>query len=592
MTRWLAVVALAVGLSACGSAPRSSDDDGRLLVVTTTTQVSDFARNIGGDRVDVHPLLKAERRSARLRGVGRRPRRPRAGRRDRGERCRAGGLVRPRRCAAPSPTRLVRRCVDRRDGGASGDPHIWTDPANAEIMATNIADGVRRGRPGRRGRRTPRTSPRTPPSSTRSTPRSAPRSARLANKQLVTDHDSFGYYVDRYGLDYVGSVIPSFDSQAELSPTDVHDLVASIKAQGVKAIFTEASLPPKTAAAIAREAGVKVVAGDDGLYGDSLGPPGSDGDTYLKMMEHNTRAIVGPCAESKLAGMTFDNLGYYTLAGAAMSPRDLIQEAARRRAARPRLVVHLRAVQRQGGGDAVGRGGRGVDDAADRHGGDEPQHPPPAGHRRLRDDDAPPHRRPLHARPRAGHRPDDAAIGLKPVTTAQLEDFAGLMRRLWHGETIIGHDGPAGTLAVPAPRRDVRRGHPARHHRVRPEHAAPRRAGVRPGRAAHVLRGRDAGALRAHGQGGGRARRARPGLSQGVVVPGDDRRPPARAGAAEEDRRADGHLPAGLRRPDGRDERLGSRRRWPGSVPTRSSPGTRGRSTRRRRPPSSSTSPR
>jgi probable F420-dependent oxidoreductase len=36
------------------------------------------------------------------------------------------------------------------------------------------------------------------------------------------------------------------------------------------------------------------------------------------------------------------------------------------------------------------------------------------------------------------------AIGLPPITTAQMEDFAGLMRRLWRGETIVGHDGPAG----------------------------------------------------------------------------------------------------------------------------------------------------
>jgi probable F420-dependent oxidoreductase len=35
-------------------------------------------------------------------------------------------------------------------------------------------------------------------------------------------------------------------------------------------------------------------------------------------------------------------------------------------------------------------------------------------------------------------------LGLPPVTTAQMEDFAGLMRRLWHGETIVDHDGPAG----------------------------------------------------------------------------------------------------------------------------------------------------
>jgi len=114
----------------------------------------------------------------------------------------------------------------------------------------------------------------------------------LANKKLVTNHDAFGYYVDRYGLQFVGSVIPSFDSQAELSSRELSGLVARIKAEGARAVFSEASLPPKTAETIAREAGVKVVAGEDALYGDSLGPAGSDGDTYLKMMRHNTRVIV------------------------------------------------------------------------------------------------------------------------------------------------------------------------------------------------------------------------------------------------------------------------------------------------------------
>jgi probable F420-dependent oxidoreductase len=36
------------------------------------------------------------------------------------------------------------------------------------------------------------------------------------------------------------------------------------------------------------------------------------------------------------------------------------------------------------------------------------------------------------------------AIGLSPVTMAQIEDFVGLMRRLWRGEMVLGHDGPAG----------------------------------------------------------------------------------------------------------------------------------------------------
>lgn len=38
------------------------------------------------------------------------------------------------------------------------------------------------------------------------------------------------------------------------------------------------------------------------------------------------------------------------------------------------------------------------------------------------------------------------AYGLPPITTAQMEDFVGLMRRLWAGEVVLGHDGPAGSF--------------------------------------------------------------------------------------------------------------------------------------------------
>jgi ABC-type Zn uptake system ZnuABC Zn-binding protein ZnuA len=114
-----------------------------------------------------------------------------------------------------------------------------------------------------------------------------------SRRTLVTNHDAFGYYVRRYGLRFVGSIIPSFDSSAELSGADLADLVARIRATGVTAIFSEASLPPKTAETVGREAGVTVVGGEDALYGDTLGPAGSDGDTYLKAEEHNTATIVG-----------------------------------------------------------------------------------------------------------------------------------------------------------------------------------------------------------------------------------------------------------------------------------------------------------
>lgn len=44
------------------------------------------------------------------------------------------------------------------------------------------------------------------------------------------------------------------------------------------------------------------------------------------------------------------------------------------------------------------------------------------------------------------------ARGLAPITTAQMEDSVGLMRRMWAGETIVGHDGPAGRFPVLAMR--------------------------------------------------------------------------------------------------------------------------------------------
>ncbi len=47
-----------------------------------------------------------------------------------------------------------------------------------------------------------------------------------------------------------------------------------------------------------------------------------------------------------------------------------------------------------------------------------------------------------------GIAPMQDAFGIDRITTAQMEDFAQLMRRLWHGETIVGHDGPSGSWPV------------------------------------------------------------------------------------------------------------------------------------------------
>ena len=91
-------------------------------------------------------------------------------------------------------------------------------------------------------------------------------------RRLVTGHDSMGYFADRFGFRLVGSVIPSFSSQAEVSAGELADLKRRVAELDVPAIFTELGTPPNVAEALADEAGIRVVEvpshalPDDGTY--------------------------------------------------------------------------------------------------------------------------------------------------------------------------------------------------------------------------------------------------------------------------------------------------------------------------------------
>jgi zinc/manganese transport system substrate-binding protein len=108
-------------------------------------------------------------------------------------------------------------------------------------------------------------------------------------RKLVTNHDAFGYFAAHYGITVVGSVLPSLSTVAQPSAKDVADLIGTIRAEHVRAIFTESSLSPALEQQIASEAGVEVYAN---LYGDTLGPPGSPAATYIGMERWNMRAMV------------------------------------------------------------------------------------------------------------------------------------------------------------------------------------------------------------------------------------------------------------------------------------------------------------
>jgi zinc/manganese transport system substrate-binding protein/manganese/iron transport system substrate-binding protein len=289
-----AVVAALLLVAGCAkpAGPWRANADGP-RVGATTTQVADMAAVVGADRIDLVRLLKP--------GIGAHDYEPSPAD---VEAIATAQLVVENGVGLESwlhdtiessgydgPVVDASQGVRLREVGGEPDPHIWQDPRNAVVMAANIERGLARVDPGSAGFYQANLAAYR--EALRALDAEVERqTAGLANRKVVTNHDAIGYYLDRYHLELVGSVIPSFDSSAELSGRDVRDLVAKVKATGVRAIFSETSLPPRAAETIGREAGVKVVTGEDALYGDSLGPPGSDGDSYIRMIRHNTRTIV------------------------------------------------------------------------------------------------------------------------------------------------------------------------------------------------------------------------------------------------------------------------------------------------------------
>ena len=108
------------------------------------------------------------------------------------------------------------------------------------------------------------------------------------NREIVTDHDAFGYFADRYGLETVGAVVPAYSTAAEPSAQELAELEEAISEFEVPAIFVGTTVNPNLAERVAGDTGTQLVS----LYTGSLGPAGSGAETYLDYIRYNTTAIV------------------------------------------------------------------------------------------------------------------------------------------------------------------------------------------------------------------------------------------------------------------------------------------------------------
>ncbi|MBF2014177.1 MAG: zinc ABC transporter substrate-binding protein [Rivularia sp. T60_A2020_040] len=108
-------------------------------------------------------------------------------------------------------------------------------------------------------------------------------------RKLVTTHDALGYYTQAYNIEYEGA-IQGLSTEAQPTAARIAELVKQIKQENVPTIFAESTHSPKLIERVAQEANVKV--SPEKLYADGLGEPGTDADSYQKMLTANTKAIV------------------------------------------------------------------------------------------------------------------------------------------------------------------------------------------------------------------------------------------------------------------------------------------------------------
>lgn len=115
--------------------------------------------------------------------------------------------------------------------------------------------------------------------------------AGVTNRKLVTNHDSLGYFADRYGFQVIGTVVPGGSTLASPSPRDVADLIEIVQAERIAAVFTDAAETDSLARLVADESGGSVEVVE--LYIGALGPIGSGAAGYLEMLQLNAERISG-----------------------------------------------------------------------------------------------------------------------------------------------------------------------------------------------------------------------------------------------------------------------------------------------------------
>lgn len=299
--RQVGAVLAALLLPAC--APSDAQrDDGLVNVVATTGMVADVAREVGGERVRVTPLM----------GPGVDPHLYKASEGDvrrlngaevifytglhleaaMGEVLEEMGRRTPVVAIAEAAPRERLRRPPEFEG--QYDPHIWFDVALWSATVDTVAATLARVEPAHAAEfRTRAADFRRRLGELDAYVRGRAAEVPAGQRVLITAHDAFGYFGQAYGFEVRG--LQGISTASEAGTADVQGLADFIARRRIPAIFVESSIPRRTVEAVqeaTRSRGWEVRIGGE-LFSDAMGNPGTPEGTYIGMVRHNIDTVVG-----------------------------------------------------------------------------------------------------------------------------------------------------------------------------------------------------------------------------------------------------------------------------------------------------------
>jgi zinc/manganese transport system substrate-binding protein len=281
-----ALVALAMTLTA--PIPLRAQD--KINVIASFSILADFAKNVGGERVDVTTLVGpnsdahvytpapadakkiADAKLVIVNGLGLEGWLPRLVQSSGGKAAivTATGGIAPRRL------------------GSGADPHAWQSVVNAKIYVANIRDALSiADPPGAPTYRANAGAYLAKLDAVDHEVREAVAQIPQARRKVISTHNAFGYFAAAYGIAFIAPQGVSTESEA--SARDIAAIITQIRTGKIPAVFLENISDPRLMSRISAETGARI---GGTLVSDSLTGQNGDAPTYIDMVRHNIKALI------------------------------------------------------------------------------------------------------------------------------------------------------------------------------------------------------------------------------------------------------------------------------------------------------------